>query len=99
MGKKRRRKGPRGPKYGTCPTGCGYTGRLTVHHILPRSLFGETKEHVLLCRDCHDLVEHEIQLAEKEALQAGKARPRKNGRVKLPSEVYRNIVLRYVKTG
>ncbi len=94
MGRRRRKRGPRGPKYGTCPI-CGFKGRLTVHHIYPKSLFGETGEHILLCREDHNMVEREIQRTEKEAIRNG-AEPRKNGRVKLSGEVYWNIVFQYI---
>ena len=40
-----------------CPK-CKIEKRMTRHHVFPRRHFGNSREIFLLCRDCHDKLEH-----------------------------------------
>lgn len=48
---------------------CGRLRPMTKHHIMKRSVFGQNDNVVLLCRDCHDMIEYIIRKKENEILR------------------------------
>ena len=65
MGKKKKDAVPFNGKVGFCPK-CCEVRNLTDHHVCPVRFFGkdddENQTKLLICRDCHDLIDKLIEV-------------------------------------
>jgi len=71
---------------------CGCEHDLTRHHIYPRRFeFGDViaDKVIILCRDCHDRLEHVIRQHEKQHAKT-------NQRTQLPKYRYPHISLQFI---